>query len=148
MIKLDISTTFWISNLINDTVLCFLNTTLIEKIIFLFENPFIFFTTAKMLLISFTSQTSLFLNPMSILVQFLAVNAMTSAQILPKTLPRFSKHWNLDKVSVALMRNRNKILLRSILSPSSLALSNLALSSPTSSSCLSNSQTLNCASSH
>ena len=38
----------------------------------------------------------------------------------------------------------NKILLRSILSPSSLALSNLALSSPTF-SCLSNSQTLDCA---
>ena len=94
------STVFWISNLINDTVLCFSNITLIEKIISLFKNPFIFFTTAKMLLMSFISQILLLLNPMSILVQFLTVNVMTSAQILSKILLRFSKYWNFNKISV------------------------------------------------
>ena len=149
MIKFGISTVFWISNLIDDTVLCFLNTTLIKKIISLSENPFIFFTTAKMLLMSFIPQILPLLNLMSILVQFLTVNAIILAQILPKTLPRFSEHWNLNKVSVVLMRNHpNKILLKSILFLFSLASSNLILSSPTLSSHLSNSQILDCASSH
>ena len=83
---------FWISSLIDNTVLHFSNTTLIGKVISLFENLSISFTTVKMLLISFMSQTSLLLNPMSILVQFLTVNVMTSAQILLKILSRFSKH--------------------------------------------------------
>ena len=100
MIELDISTVSWISSLINDTVLCFSNITLIEKVISLSENSFIFFTTAKMLLMNFMSQTLLLLNPMSILVQFLAVNVTTSTQILSKTLLRFNEHWNLNKISV------------------------------------------------
>ena len=100
VIKLDISTTFWISSLINNTVLHFLNTTLIEKIISLFENFFISFTTAKMFLMSSTSQISLLLDSMSILVWFLTVNATIPAQILFKISPRFNEHWNLDKISV------------------------------------------------
>ena len=104
IIEFDISTVFWIPNLIDNTVLCFSSITLIEKVISLSGNPFIFFTTAKMLLMSFMSQTLLLLNPISILVQFLTVNTMTPVQILSKILPRFSKHWNLNKVSVALMR--------------------------------------------
>ena len=100
VIELDISTVFWISSLINDTVLCFSNITLIEKIIFLFENLFISFTTAKMLLMSFMSQILLLLNLISIFVWFLAVNIMTSAQILSKISFRFNKHWNLNKISV------------------------------------------------
>ena len=100
MIEFGISITFWILNLIDDTVLHFLNTTLIEKIISLSENFSIFFTTVKMLLMNFISQTLLLLNLILILVQFLTVNVMTPAQILPKTSLRFNEHWNLDKISV------------------------------------------------
>ena len=156
VIELDMSTAFWISSLINNTVLHFSSTTLIGKVISLSENPFISSTTAKMLLMSFIPQTLLLLDPISILVWFFAVNAMTSAQILPKphpdsvsteTLTEFL--WNLNKVSVASTRNcPNKILLRSILSSFNLTSSNFILSSPTSSSHLFNSQILNCASSH
>ena len=96
---------FWISDLINNTILHFLSTTLIGKIISLSENSSIFFITAKMLLMSFTSQISSLLNPISILVWFLIVNATTLAQILPKTSFRFSKHWNLNKISVKLWQD-------------------------------------------
>ena len=99
------STVSWISSLINDTVLCFSNITLIRKVISLFGNSFIFFTTVKMLLINFMSQILLLLNPMSILVQFLAINVMISAQILLKILLRFNEHWNLNKVSVKLWQD-------------------------------------------
>ena len=37
---------------------------------------------------------------MSILIQFLAVNVMISAQILFKTSLKFSKHWNLNKIFI------------------------------------------------
>ena len=90
--------------MINDTVFHFSNITLIRKVISLSENLSIFFTTAKMLLMSFISQISPFLNSMSILVQFLAVNVTTSAQILPKISLRFNKHWNLNKISVKLQQ--------------------------------------------
>ena len=149
-IKLSMLTVSWISSLIDNTVLHFSSITLIEKVISLSENPFISSTTAKMLLMNFTSQTPPLLNPMSILVWFLAVNIMTPAQILPKkpcsdlmstkTLTRF--------LLLQQGTTPNKILLRSILSPSNLASSNLAPSNLTSSSHLSNSQILNCASSH
>ena len=148
------STAFWIPSLINDTVLHFSNIILIKKINFLSENSFIFFTTVKMLLMSFTSQILSLLNFMSILVWFFAVNATIPAQILSKTSPRFSKHWNLNKISVASTRNHlNKILLKLILFSFSLASfkltsSNLTSFSPTLSSHLSNSQILNHASSH
>ena len=150
--------------MINNTILCFSSITLIKKVISLFENPFISFTTAKMLLMNFMFQILLLLNSMSILVWFLTVNATTPAQILPKTSPRFSKHWNLNKISVKPHQDfceiltrflllwwgtiLNKILLRSILFLFSLASSNLALFSPTLSSCLFNSQILNHASLH
>ena len=76
---------FWISSSINNTVPHFLSITLIKKIISLSENLFISFTTAKMLLINFISQTSSFLNLMLILVQFLIVNVTISVQILSKS---------------------------------------------------------------
>ena len=148
-------TVSWISNLINDTVLYFLNIILIKKIISLFKNLFIFFITVKMLLINFMSQILLLLNLISIFVQFLTANTTTPAQILPKpcpdsasikTLTKFL--WNLNKVSVASTRNHlNKILLRLILSSSNFASFNFALSSLTLFSCLFNSQIFNCASS-
>ena len=151
VIKFNILITFYISNLINDTVLCFSNIILIEKVISLSENSFIFFTTVKMLLMSFMPQILLFLNSISIFVQFLAVNTTISTQILfkpcsdlvnTKILTRFL--WNLNKVSVALMRNcLNKILFRLILFPFSFALFNLASSSPTLFNHLFNSQILN-----
>ena len=115
MIELGMSTASWISSLIDNITLHFSNTTLIGKIISLSGNFFIFFTTVKMLLISFISQTLLLLNPILILVQFLAVNAMTLAQILPKTSPRFSKHWNLNKVSVKSWQGFCEILTRFLL---------------------------------
>ena len=99
-IKFDISTTFWISNLINNTILHFSNIILIKKVISLSGNFFIFFTTIKMLLMNFISQISSLLNLMSIFVQFLAVNTTIPAQILPKISLRFSKYWNLNKISV------------------------------------------------
>ena len=99
-IKLDISITFWIPSLIDDTVLHFSSIILIEKVISLSENLSISSTTAKMFLINSTFQTLLLLNPMSILVWFLAVNTTTPAQILPKTLLRFNEHWNFNKISV------------------------------------------------
>ena len=100
MIEFDISTVFWISNLINDTVLCFLNIILIKKIISLSENSFIFFIIIKMFLISFTSQILSLLNFILIFVWFLAINITTSAQILFKISFRFSKHWNFDKIFI------------------------------------------------
>ena len=99
-IKLCKSTTFWIPNLINDIILYFPSTTSIRKIISLSGNPSISFTTTKMLLISFTSQIPLLLNPISILEQFLAVNIMISVQILLETSLKFSKHWNFNKVFI------------------------------------------------
>ena len=128
MIELNISTVFWISNLIDNTVLHFLNTMLIRKVISLSENPFISFKTVKILLISSIPQTLLLLNLMSILIWFLVVNIMTSAQILPKSYSDSANTkilteflWKLNKVSVALMRNcLNKILFKLILFPSCL----------------------------
>ena len=155
MIKLDMSIMFWTSDSIDDTVLHFSNTMLIEKVISLSGNSFISFTTVKMLLMNFTSQTLLLLNPMSIFVWFLAVNATTPAQILPKSYPDSVSTeilteflWNFNKISVTLMRNHlNKILFRLILSSSNLVLFNFALFSPTLSNHLFNSQILNYASS-
>ena len=133
MIELGMSTASWIPSLIDNTVLHFSSTTLIEKVIFLSENPFIFSTTAKMLLMSFMPQTLLLLNPMSILVQFLTVNVTTSVQILPKPCPDSVSTKTLTRFLLLQQETTpNKILLRSILFSSSLV-SNLASFSPTSS---------------
>ena len=152
MIEFDISITFWILDLINNIIFCFLSTMLIGKIISLFENPFISFTTAKILLINFIFQILLLLNFISIFIWFFTVNFMTSAQILPKfhsdsasteTLTEFL--WNLNKVFIALTRNCLNNILLTLFNPISSSPTSFSL---TLSSHLFNFQIFNCASSY